>query len=69
MAYRCVFRATKECDGCGGCDPPKKHYYCPVCGAEIEETVYMDRDGDVVGCEHCVRGCEPEEVEKWQSQI
>lgn len=26
---------------------------CPVCGEECD-TVYRDRCGDYVGCEHCV---------------
>jgi len=27
---------------------------CPVCGDEAEEF-YLDRDGDVIGCDRCIR--------------
>lgn len=27
---------------------------CPVCGKVCEE-IYEDKDGDVFGCEHCVK--------------
>lgn len=29
-------------------------YFCPVCGAECE-TVYIDEDDQVVGCDCCIR--------------
>ena len=29
-------------------------YCCPVCGAECE-TVYIDEDDQVVGCDCCIR--------------
>ena len=30
---------------------------CPVCGAPVysEDTAYMDRRGEVLGCEACVK--------------
>ena len=28
--------------------------HCPVCGAEIDE-VYADADGDIIGCEECIK--------------
>jgi transposase len=37
-------------------DPPEENYtapICPVCGNECE-TIYRDRDHEVVGCENCV---------------
>ena len=58
MAYMCVKR-DRECDGCMDCAP---HYYCPVCGEEISETVYVSEDGEVVGCDNCVEAKEPQEV-------
>ena len=30
--------------------PPR----CPVCGEEAE-TFYQDRNGDIVGCDNCVK--------------
>ena len=61
MAYRCILNASLECDGCKACKP-ERHYYCPICGKEIFETVYVDNDGDVVGCENCTVTKEPYEV-------
>ena len=28
---------------------------CPVCGARGIEEIFKDKDGDVFGCEKCVR--------------
>ena len=42
-----------ECSGCMSCKEPLQ-YYCPICGEEVHETVFVDLDGDVVGCENCV---------------
>ncbi len=61
MAFRCVNNHARECDGCMDCKPIS-HYYCPVCGEEIYETVFVDGGGEVIGCEHCVETCEPHEV-------
>ena len=44
-----------------GCKPTP-HYYCPVCGEEVYSTVYVDKGGDVIGCEHCAEIKEPYEV-------
>ena len=60
MAYPCV-KYGGECDGCGSCQE-EKEYYCPVCGEQVFETVYVSNDGDVVGCENCVNKKEPCEV-------
>lgn len=35
------------------CDEPEP-YHCPVCGKLVEEIVYKDRDGDIVGCDRCI---------------
>lgn len=61
MAYRCVTNMARECDGCMECKPTP-HYYCPVCGEEVYEIVYADKNGEVIGCEHCVETYEPQEV-------
>lgn len=29
-------------------------FYCPKCGEEVDETVYKDTDGDIIGCDQCV---------------
>jgi uncharacterized OB-fold protein len=60
MAYMCV-KADRECDGCGDCRPDP-HYYCPVCGEEVYETVFVSDVGEVIGCENCAGIKEPHEV-------
>ena len=27
---------------------------CPVCGEIMGDTAYVDKDGDILGCENCV---------------
>jgi hypothetical protein len=41
---------------------PEIHYYCPICDAEVYETVFVNNDGDVIGCENCAEIKEPHEV-------
>ena len=41
--------------------PSPDPVHCPVCGKECEE-IYKDKDGDVVGCEHCVQS---EDAYQW----
>lgn len=36
---------------------------CPICGAEAE-TFYRDHDGDICGCEFCVKPVSAWEVEE-----
>lgn len=60
MAYQCV-KSGRECDGCGDCRADI-HYYCPICYAEVYETVFVNNEGDVIGCEHCADIKEPHEV-------
>lgn len=61
MAYPCVKYSGHECDGCGDCQPDF-HYFCPICGAEVYETVYVNNTGEVIGCENCAEIKEPHEV-------
>ena len=61
MAYSCREHRKAECDGCGFCSPDP-HYYCPVCGEEIYEAVFVANDGTILGCEHCAQIKEPYEV-------
>ena len=63
MAYHCIKNGRKECDGCMRC-APEKHYYCSVCGEEVYETVFVDNNGTVIGCENCAEIKEPHEVLK-----
>ena len=65
MAYQCV-RSNKECDGCGNCEPPETHYYCPICDEEVYENVFVNIDGEVIGCENCVETKEPYEVLEYE---
>jgi uncharacterized Zn finger protein len=60
MGYICI-DGKKECDGCMLCKP-SPHYYCPVCGEEVYETVFVDNDDTVIGCENCAHIKEPYEV-------
>lgn len=50
MAYRCK-HGFGECDSCGYCK--SRTVICPVCGEEVEETLYR-RDEEIVGCENCI---------------
>lgn len=34
--------------------PEAENFYCPVCGAENPEKFY-EVDGEVIGCEECVK--------------
>ena len=60
MGFMCV-KGRGECDGCMSCKPEPR-YYCPVCGEEVYETVFVDNDGEVIGCENCTQIKEPHEV-------
>ena len=62
MGYMCV-KGRGECDGCMACKP-EAHYYCPICGYEVYETVFVNNEGEVIGCEHCAEIKEPHEVLK-----
>ena len=61
MAFYCIKNSTQECTGCMGCEP-ESHYYCPICGKEVSETVFVDISGTVIGCENCAVIKEPYEV-------
>ena len=63
MAYHCVKNYGKECDGCMDCKAAPE-YYCPVCGQEAIESVFVDYNGNVIGCENCAEIKEPHEVLK-----
>ena len=61
MAYYCKRNTRFECNGCMNCNPDI-HYYCPICGEEVYETVFVSNSGDVIGCENCAQIKEPHEV-------
>lgn len=61
MSYMCRKGGNRECDGCGACQP-EVHYYCPVCGGEVYETVFVDNNKEVIGCENCAEIKEPHEI-------
>ena len=61
MAYMCTRSITRECDACGNCKNQHR-YYCPVCGEEVFETIFITYDGEILGCENCVLTKEPSEV-------
>jgi transcription elongation factor Elf1 len=37
-------------------------YTCPVCGHVADEIVYVFKNGDVIGCEKCVKEKSPEDM-------
>ena len=37
-------------EGYDGPDP-----ICPICGSKTCDQVYLDKDGDPVGCENCLK--------------
>ena len=61
MGYMCIKDHSRECDGCMTCKP-EDIYYCPVCGQEVYEVVYVSNDGEVIGCENCAQIKEPWEM-------
>ena len=54
------------------CDPPDSYYeppegsppICPVCGEETD-TFYQDSDGDIVGCDKCVKTIDAWDYVEW----
>ena len=60
MSMTCI-NGAKECDGCMECQD-NKEYFCPKCGEEVFDTVYVSDDGSIVGCEHCIITKDPYEV-------
>lgn len=61
MSYHCVRFGGRECDGCGACKE-EPSYRCPICKHEVCETVFVNDEGVVIGCEHCAEIKEPHEV-------
>ena len=61
MAYHCIKNSSRECDGCMACRPSPR-YYCPICGKEVYETVFVENSGEIIGCENCAHIKEPHEV-------
>ncbi len=62
MGFACV-NGVSECNGCMSCQSEtERHYYCPICGEEFYETVFVSDGGEVIGCENCAEIKEPHEV-------
>lgn len=61
MGFPCELTGVGECNGCMKCRP-EPHYYCPICRAEVYETVFVSNEGEIIGCEHCAEIKEPHEV-------
>lgn len=57
MAMICV-NGCRECDGCMACQHDPEPICCEVCGKEVEH-LYKNADGDVVGCDNCIRKVDP----------
>jgi hypothetical protein len=52
-----------NCERYGYPDGPRKWPICPVCGEECD-TYYMDRHGEILGCEACIDIVDAWEAEK-----
>ena len=61
MGLSCVKSHARECDGCGDCQESES-YFCPICDAEVYETVFVNNEGDVLGCENCAEIKTPDEM-------
>ena len=61
MAYMCHKYHNTECDGCMDCQPAPR-YFCPICGEEVYESVFVANDGTILGCDNCAEIKEPHEV-------
>ena len=61
MGYMCIKDRNRECDGCMVCKTEDR-YFCPVCGQEAYEAVYVSNVGDVIGCDNCAQIKEPWEM-------
>lgn len=61
MGYMCIRNHELECDGCMACKETTT-YTCPVCGHTADECVYVFKNGDVIGCENCVKEKSPEDM-------
>jgi hypothetical protein len=60
MALACI-NGARECDGCMACQD-NNEYFCPKCGEQVFDTVYISDDGVIVGCENCIITKDPYEV-------
>ena len=52
-------------------DPGEADFYkCPVCGEEIKESdyIYVDKAGEIIGCEHCLFEMQAYEVLKTEHE-
>ena len=52
MGIICGENQGKICDGCGACSEVEI-YNCPVCFEECD-TLYVNAQGDILGCDNCV---------------
>ena len=54
--YRDVMNAERARTGNYGNDyyEDEEVVRCEICGRETD-TVYLDKDGDIVGCENCIQ--------------
>ena len=57
MAMICR-NGVSECDGYSNCyEDEKSLVECPNCGTQLYtgETVYRLSDGEIIGCEYCIK--------------
>lgn len=56
VAMICVYGG--ECNGCMRCQQDPEPIYCEICGEEVE-YLYKNADGEVVGCDNCIKQVDP----------
>ncbi len=57
MGYPCRLLSSKECDGCGRCEPEEEYILnCDCCKREIDNLEHYVQLGDYAYCEDCVEG-------------
>lgn len=57
MGYPCRLLTSKECDGCGRCEPEEDYVlYCDHCKREIDNLEEYVQLGDHAYCQECIEG-------------
>jgi len=52
VALSCI-NFARECSGCLDCRE-EEEIFCPVCDCRVDETLYTNAEGEIIGCENCV---------------
>lgn len=52
MALSCI-NVARECNGCMRCRDDED-IFCPICDNRVDEILYVNAEGETVGCENCI---------------